>query len=200
MSATTTASGRHRAPRRNRWLGPTLLALVVAVVVAVVTALLGTSSTYALWNQAASTSSSTVRSGTATLTVSQLTMSAAPLAPGAASTGTFTVTNTGTVPLSTRVVTTSARVTGTSTASTTVLGEVTLRYSVVTSTSACRAGTAGTSGRVAAFDSGTDSGSVPAGGRRIGCVEMDLDTDAPQSVAGAGVAVTLTVTGTQVAS
>jgi hypothetical protein len=196
MSGTTTATGRHRAARRHRWAWPAVLALVVAVL----TALLGTSSTWALWNRAASTAPSTVHSGTATLTVSQLSMTTTPLAPGTSSTGTFTITNTGTVPLTTRVTTTTARVSSTSTASATVLGEVTLRYSVVTTVASCRAGLTATSGRVASFDSGTDRTAVPVGGQRIGCVEMVLDTDAPQSVAGAGVAVGLTVTGTQVAS
>lgn len=196
MSGTSTAGGRHRASRRHRWVLPLALALVVAVG----TALLGSAGTYALWNQAASTAPLTVRSGTATLSVSQLVMSSAPLAPGTGSTGTVTITNTGSVPLTTRVTTTSARVSGTSTASAAVLAEVTLRWSVVSSAAACRAGLTATSGRAASFDSGVDRTAVPVGGQRLGCVEVVLDADAPQGVAGAGVDVALTVTGTQVAS
>ena len=198
MTGTATRTGRHRAPRRARWVWPTVLALVVAVVVALV----GTGGTYALWNGAASTTASTVKSGTATIRVGALTaMNTAVLAPGTGVTGTFTVANTGTVPLSMRVSTTATTVAyATSASSATVLGEETLKLSVVATAADCRTGLSGASARVAAFDTGSGYYTLPVGTSGIGCVELDLDADAPQSVAGAVTDFTLTVTGTQVAS
>ena len=79
MTATPRTTGRHRAARRHRWVWPVTLALVVAVG----TALLGTGGTYALWNGTASTAATTVRSATATVSVSSTTaMNTAVLGPG----------------------------------------------------------------------------------------------------------------------
>lgn len=196
MSRTTTTTGRHRAARRRRWVWPTTLALVAAVT----TALLGSGSTYALWNGTASTKASTVKSGTATITVSPLTaMHTTPLAPGAGTTGTFSVRNTGTVTLGMRVMTTATKVAYANTSDAAVLGEVTLKLSLVASAADCRPGIGGLSARVASFDTGSGYLSLPAGGGGVGCVEMTLDADAPQVVSGAVVDFTLTVTGTQVA-
>jgi len=196
MTRTPRTTGRHTAPRRVRWIWPTALTLVVAVV----TALLGTGGTYALWNGTTSTQASTVRSATATVTVGALSaMNTAVLGPGTGATGTFTVQNTGSIPLSMRVATTATKVSSaTNTTSAAVLGELTLRLAVVGSAAACRTGLSGASGRVAAFDTGSGSFTLPAGASAVGCVEMDLDADAPQSVAGAVTDFTLMVTGTQV--
>jgi predicted ribosomally synthesized peptide with SipW-like signal peptide len=196
MTRTATTTGRHRAHRRRRWIWPTVLALVVAVV----TTLLGTGGTYALWNASASTGASTVKSGTAAVTVGPLSaMNTAALGPGSSTTGTFTVKNTGTVPLSMRVATTATKVAYASTTDATVLGAETLRLSVVSTAADCRAGLGGASGRIAAFDTGTGYYTLPVGASGIGCVEVVLDSTAPQSVAGAVTDFTLTVTGTQVA-
>jgi len=196
MTSTPRTTGRHRAPRRHRWVWPTVLALVVAVV----TALLGTGGTYALWNGTASTSASTVRSATAAVTTGPLSaMNMGVLGPGTGVTGTFTVQNTGQIPLTMRVATTSTKVSSATSASTaTVLGELTLRLAVVGSTADCRTGLSGASGRLAAFDTGSGSFTLAAGASAVGCVEMDLDADAPQSVAGAVTDFALIVTGTQV--
>jgi len=198
MTRTPRTTGRHRAPRRHRWIWPTVIALVVAVV----TAMLGTGGTYALWNGTASTSASTVRSATATITTGPLSaMNTAVLGPGTGVTGTFTVQNTGSIPLSMRVATTSTKVSyATNSTTTAVLGELTLRLSVVGSTADCRTGLSGASGRLASFDTGSGSFTLAAGASAVGCVEMDLDADAPQSVAGAVTDFSLTVTGTQVSA
>lgn len=192
----TARTGRHRAPRRRRWIWPTTLALVVAVIATV----LGTGGTYALWNGSAATAASTVKSGTAAITVGALsTMNTGVLAPGTGVTGTFTVKNTGTIPLTMRVATTATKVAyATNSSTSAVLAEETLRLSLVATTSDCTSGLSGSSGRVAAFDTGSGYYTMPAGASGVGCVEMVLDADAPQSVAGAVTDFTLTVTGTQV--
>lgn len=200
MTGARRTHARHRAPRRARWVWPAVLALVVAVG----TTLLGTGGTYALWNGSASTSTTSVKSGTAAITVGTLSaMNTAVLGPGTSTTGTFTVKNTGTIPLSMRVQTTSTKVSyATGTTDQAVLGELTLRLSVVASATDCRAGLGGASARLAAFDTGSGYYTLPAGasGSGIGCVEVVLDADAPQSVSGAVTDFTLTITGTQVAA
>lgn len=198
MTGTPRTTGRHRAPRRHRWILPVALALVVAVV----TALIGVGGTYALWNGTASTTATTVRSATATITVSTLsTMNSTVLGPGTGVTGTFTAKNTGSVPLSMRVATTATKVSSaTNASSSAVLGELTLRLTTVSSASACAAGLSGGSGRLAAFDTGSGSFTLQPGASTVGCVEMTLDSDAPQSVSGAVTDFTLTVTGTQVSA
>ena len=190
MTATPRTTGRHRAARRHRWVWPVALALVVAVG----TALLGTGGTYALWNGTASTAATTVRSATATVSVSSTTaMNTAVLGPGTSTTGTFTVRNTGSVPLSMRVTTTASK---SSVAAAT--GELTLHLAQVSSAAKCVPGITGTSGRLATFDTGTGSFTLPAGASGTACLEMALDSDTPQTVAGATTDFTLTVTGTQV--
>jgi hypothetical protein len=194
MTATPRTTGRHRAARRYRWVWPVAIALVVAVG----TALLGAGGTYALWNGTASTASTTVRSATATITVGSTTaMNTAALGPGTSTTGTFTVRNTGSIPMSMRVTTTASK---SSVAAAT--GELTLHLAMVSSAAKCVPGLTGTSGRLATFDTGSGSGSftLPAGVSGIACLEMALDADAPQAVAGATTDFTLTVTGTQVSA
>ena len=192
MTATPRTTGRHRAARRYRWVWPVAIALVVAVG----TALLGAGGTYALWNGTASTASTTVRSATATITVGSTTaMNTAVLGPGTSTTGTFTVRNTGSIPLSMRVTTTASK---SSVAAAT--GELTLHLVMVSSTAKCVPGLTGTSGRLATFDTGTGSFTLPAGVSGTACLEMALDADAPQTVAGATTDFTLTVTGTQVSA
>lgn len=198
MTGTPRTTGRHRAARRHRWILPVALALVVAVA----TALLGVGGTYALWNGTASTAATTVKSATATITVGTLsTMNTTVLAPGTGVTGTFAVKNTGSIPLSMRVATTSTKVaSATNASSAAVLGELTLRLTNVSSAAACTAGLSGASGRLAAFDTGSSSFTLQPGASSVGCVELVLDADAPQSVSGAVTDFTLTVTGTQVSA
>lgn len=198
MTGTPRTTGRHRAVRRHRWIPPVALALVVAVA----TALLGVGGTYALWNGTASTAATTVKSATATIAVGTLsTMNTTVLGPGTGVTGTFAVKNTGSIPLSMRVATTSTKVaSATNASSAAVLGELTLRLTNVSSAAACTAGLSGASGRLAAFDTGSSSFTLQPGASSVGCVELVLDADAPQSVSGAVTDFTLTVTGTQVSA
>ncbi|MBF4607420.1 TasA family protein [Curtobacterium sp. VKM Ac-1393] len=198
MTGTPRTTGRRRAVRRHRWILPVALSLVVAVV----TALIGAGGTYALWNGTASTAATTVKSATATITVGTLsTMKTTVLGPGTGVTGTFAVKNTGSIPLAMRFATTSTKVSSaTSASSATVLGELTLRLTTVSSASACTAGLSGASGRLATFDTGSGSSTLQPGASSVGCVEMVLDADAPQSVSGAVTDFTLTVTGTQVSA
>ncbi|MGU3409676.1 TasA family protein [Microbacterium sp. M1A1_1b] len=196
MTRTTTTHGRHRAARRHRWLLPSALVLVAGVLLS----LLGTGGTYALWNAAASTRAATVKSGTATLTVGQLSaMNTTVIGPGSSTVGSFTVKNTGTVPLSLRVTTTATTVSSAGTTDAVVLGAQTLKTTGVASASACRAGLGGTSGPLASFDTGSGWSTLAAGASSTACVEVALAQNAPQSVAGAVTSFTLTVTGTQVA-
>jgi hypothetical protein len=77
---------------------------VASVAVAICLAVLAAGGTYALLNSNASTGSAvTIKSGTATLSVSPLTMSTTALYPGLTTYGTATVTNSGDVPLSVRI-------------------------------------------------------------------------------------------------
>ncbi|WP_144763127.1 TasA family protein [Curtobacterium sp. 9128] len=196
MTRTATRTGRHRAPRPRRWVWPTTAALVVAVTASV----LGTGGTYALWNGSATTAGATVRSGTATISVSAISaMETRILAPGTGVTGTFTVQNTGTVPLAMRVTSGVRNVAWVPDATKpTVLDEETLHLAVVATPSDCRPGLGGATGRVDTFDTGSGYYTMPPGARGVGCLEIALDADAPQSVAGAVTDFTLTVTGTQV--
>lgn len=166
-------------------------------------ALAGGSGTYAFWTTGTTTANgATIRSGSAVVAVSQVSaMRTAALGPGTGTTGTFVVTNTGTVPLDMRATTTSTAVTSAAGASSdAVLGELTLRLSAVGTSDDCRTGLGGASARLARFDTGTGYFVLPAGSRATACVEVDLDTDAPQTTAGAVTDFTLTVTGTQVSS
>jgi hypothetical protein len=176
-------------------LGVVLVAVVTASVVA-------TGGTYALWNAAAGTSNAvTITSGSATIRVSVLSALRSPaLAPGSSTTGTFTVRNTGTVPLSMRVATTATKVSYVSVPDSTVLGTQTLHLNSVQSAAACRPGTGGASGPLATFDTGSGYFTLPVGVTATACVEIVVARDAPQSISGAVTDFTLTVTGTQVPS
>jgi predicted ribosomally synthesized peptide with SipW-like signal peptide len=196
MTRTTPPTGRHRAPRRRRWVW----ALGVALVAAVATAVVGSGSTYALWNDSAETDGVTIQSGTATLAVTPMDVrDPAPLAPGSSTTGTFTVRNSGTVPLSVRLALTGTKVSyAPSVPAAAVLDELTVRLSAVARATDCRAGLGGYGARPTAFDTGSGYYTLPVGITGTACVEVVLDADAPQTVAGAVTDFTLTVTGTQV--
>ena len=128
-------------------------------------------------------------------------MNTASMAPGGKTIGTFTVSNTGSVPLSMEVRTSTTAVSYAASASNaTVLGSFTLHLAVVASTTACTVGLSGANHALAAFDTGAGYYTLPVGGSAVGCVELDLGTAAPQSIAGAVVDFSLTATGTQVVS
>ncbi|KQS14625.1 hypothetical protein ASG04_01910 [Curtobacterium sp. Leaf183] len=197
----TTISGRHRAPRVRRPVRPRVLWPAAGILVlGVLLSLLGTGGTYALWNASASTNGATVKSGTATVSVGPLSAMRSPtLGPGSSTVGSFTVRNTGTVPLSMRVMTTATKVSYASATDAVVLGAQTLKLASVGSASACRAGLGGASGPLASFDTGSGYYTLPVGASGVACVEITLAQDAPQTVSGAVTDFTLTVTGTQVA-
>lgn len=196
MTGRARPTGRHRAPRRHRWVWTTAAALTAGVLVA----LLGSGGTYALWNASASTQGATIRSGTAALSVSALSTTRTPaLGPGTSTTGTFTVRNSGTVPLSIRVVTSSTEVTWGDATDADVLSSQTLHLSSVGSASSCRPGLGGARGPLASFDTGSGYYTLPVGATGTACIEVALSADAPQSVSGAVTDFTLTVSGTQVA-
>ncbi|MGN7191250.1 MULTISPECIES: hypothetical protein [unclassified Curtobacterium] len=172
----------------------------LVLVAGVAAALAGTGGTYALLTDSAGTAGATVRSGTATLTVSQLSATGATvLGPGSSTVGSFAVRNTGTVPLAIRVATTASRVSSAGTTAAVVLGAQRVTLAPVTSSRACRAGLRGTSGALGTFDTGSGLLTVSPGASSTACVEVALAGDAPQSVTGAVTDFTLTVTGTQVA-
>lgn len=200
MIHSTTTTARHRAPRARRLHARVVGSAIVVLVVAVVVSLLGTGGTYALWNASASTKGATVKSGTATLVVSPLSAMYSPaIGPGSSAVGSFTVRNSGTVPLSVRVMTTTTKVSYADATDAVVLGAQTLKLASVASASACRAGLGGASGPLASFDTGSGYYTLPVGATGTACVEVVLASDAPQSVSGAVTDFTLTVSGTQVA-
>ena len=198
MTTTAPNGARHLAPRRGRrWIWVLLGVLVVAVV----SALIATSGTYALWNGAASTSAATVTAGSASLSIGAATsMNAASLAPGTGVTSTFSVGNTGTVPLSMRVALNTVKVAYSGTTDAATLGALTLHLTTVASASACTTGLAGYSASLASFDTGAGIYTLPASASGVACLELDLSSTAPTAVQGAVVTFSLVVTGTQATS
>ena len=145
---------------------------VGAVAVAICVAVLAAGGTYALLSSNATIDSAvTITSGTATLTVSPLTMSTAPLYPGRTTHGTATVTNTGDVPLSVRIAGLTAP-----TATTPFSQSLIIGVGIATSPAACSNGTF-TPTWTGAFPSGTTAvigPAIAAGASGTFCVSVEM--------------------------
>lgn len=97
--AAPTERRRHRAVPSTRLRVRSLALAAASAFLAVILATTAAGGTYALLNSSAATPSSTIISGTATLTVSTLTLPTVALYPGLVIAAPVTVTNTGDVPL-----------------------------------------------------------------------------------------------------
>ncbi|MDO9396280.1 MAG: TasA family protein [Herbiconiux sp.] len=102
---TNAAGGRHALSRRGARpsLARRMMMVVMTAGAATALAVVASGGTYALFNSTASTAGGTLRAGTATLSVSTLTLDAARLNPGGIALGTATVQNTGNVKLALRL-------------------------------------------------------------------------------------------------
>lgn len=150
---------------------------VLAVAVSI--GLIGTSGTYAYLNTSANaTPVSTISAGTAALTVGSQSLNWSALAPGNSVTGTFTITNTGDVPLIL-----SAAIAATATGSST-----TNPFTVSVANGACPA--SGT-------PTGTLNSTLAAGASTSACLVVTLPTNAPASAQSTNVAITATISGVQ---
>jgi len=192
MSTTATTP---RRPIRS------LLTSAAVLVIAVVLALVGTGTSYALWNGRADVNGSSVSAGTTGLTVNgaqafALTGMNTPLGPGqSVVTATpVTVANTGSTQLAVTVADTAVG------GSTALADELTL---TITPAATCSAGQAGgLAGRLRGYTTAQAPFTLaPAGqtGSTIQvCLQLTLDADAPTSVKGATTTFQLNLVGTQV--
>ncbi|QAV70274.1 hypothetical protein ESZ53_07360 [Salinibacterium sp. UTAS2018] len=149
------------------------------VAIAVSIGLVGTGGTYAYLNASATAApGATVTAGTAGLKVSSQALNWSALAPGKTVTGTFTVTNTGDVPL-----VLSAAIAAKMTPS-----SATNPFTITVANGACP-----TSG----VPSGTLNSTVAAGASTSACLVVALPANAPASAQSASAAITATISGVQ---
>ena len=147
--------------------------------IAVLIGLIGTAGTYAYVHASATaTSGSTVSAGTAALTVGSQSLNWSSLTPEKSVTGTFTITNTGDVPL-----VLSATIAATITPSATVNP-----FTIRVADSACPA---------SGVPSGTLGNTLAAGATTNACLVVTLPANAPANAQSASAAITATISGVQ---
>ncbi|MEH6781636.1 MAG: TasA family protein [Rhodoglobus sp.] len=147
--------------------------------VAVSVGLVGTGGTYAYLNSSVTASpGSAVSSGTAALTVGDQSLNWTALAPGKSVTGTFTITNTGDVPL-----VLSPAIAATATGSST-----TNPFTISVANGACPA---------SGVPSGTLNSTLAAGATASACLVVTLPANAPSTAQSTNVAITATISGVQ---
>ncbi|MBH0129956.1 TasA family protein [Salinibacterium sp. NK8237] len=152
---------------------------LTVLAIAVSLGLVGTGGTYAYLNSSVTTTpGSTISAGTAALTVGNQTLDWSALAPGKSVTGTFTITNTGDVPL-TLSAAIAAKMTPSSTAN---------PFTISVANGACP--TSGT-------PTGTLNSTVAAGASTSACLVVTLPADALATAQSASAAITATITGVQ---
>lgn len=190
-AVTKVASPRRRSASRL------LLQAAGAGLAVVVFALLGTGTSYALWNGRAGTNASTVTAGSTAIAINGSltyvipTLNSSKLGPGRSAFAPLTITNTGSTPISAIVATTASTANA-------LTDELSIR---VTASGTCSAGLAGgTMGRMATFSTTPTPVLLQAGSSSLVCVEVVMDLDAPVSTANLASDFTLTVTATQVRS
>ena len=177
--------GRHSYPATRSLsrvasgvLGAANAAVVLAIAVSL--SLVGTGGTYAYLNASAAASpGATITAGTANLTVSSGSPSWTALAPGKSVTGTFTITNTGDVPLKL-----SATITTTMTPSGTANP-----FTITVANGACPASPS--------VPSGTLNSTLAAGVTTSACLVVTLPIDALPAAKSASAAITATISGLQ---
>ncbi|WP_341952913.1 TasA family protein [Salinibacterium sp. TMP30] len=177
--------GRHAKPRSTspltRLIQGTSGVLKAAAVLAIAVSLglVGTGGTYAYLNSSATvTPGSTVSAGTAALTVGAEALNWTALAPGKSSTGTFTITNTGDVPL-----VLSATIAATMTPAATANP-----FTITVANGACPA---------SGVPTGTLNSTLAAGATSSACLVVTLPANAPANAQSASAAITATISGVQ---
>lgn len=182
-----------REPARRASATRRLLVSTGVLVVAIVIALLGTGTSYALWNGRADIAGGSVSSGTTGVTASAVTgLDLSRLGPGQSvvTSVPVTVTNGGSTKLAVAV------------ASTTVGGSTALAAELsltVTQGTTCSVGmTGGTTGRLTGFTTTATPVVLDPGTALDVCLQVTMDLDAPISVKNLTSSFTLNLTGSQV--
>ena len=188
------AQGAHRGGRHQK--APTNSALkraiqrtrcatvaTAAFVIAVSLGLLGAGATDAYFTSTvAATPASTISSGTATLSVGAESLNWSNLAPGNSVTGTFTITNTGDVPLALSATTTTTMTTMTPPVPTNP-------FTISVANGACPA--------APGVPAGSLSGTLAAGATTSACLVVTLPANAPSTAQSANAAISTTISGVQ---
>ena len=190
------SSALHRARPQRRPLRA-LLASAGLLVLVVAIALLSAGGSYAAWNSSTATNASSVSSGSTALTVNGETsftipnLSLTTLGPGQSVLVPLTLKNVGTTPLSATV------------SKTTIVTDVKGLSSelgvVVTASSACAASASTVTGtRLASFTTTATPFTMQAQASLPICLEIKMDVDASQNVAGGSTTFNMAITATQV--
>lgn len=166
--------------------------------VTVTLSLLATSGSYALWNGKVGVNGQNLGTGSIGLTVNTvaaytLSLPTTSLAPGKSVLATATVKNTGSVPISAAVATT------TITSNTNGLAaSLSLTVTPVSAVGNCAAGLGGgTTAALTSFSTTSAPYAMPAGASQIVCFELRLDDTAPASAQGGGTTFRLNLVASQ---
>ena len=180
---TTDPRGGGSGARTARGLSlRSILSATAVVLTAILLAVLGAGGSYALLNSSASLSSATtIRSGTAALTLSALTLPTTALYPGAVVFAPVTVTNSGSVPLAVRATALTPPL-----AQTSLSGALTIGLAIAASAAVCSAGSVAPtwSGTFASASAASLGKTIPVGGSAILCVSVTLSSTAPATAQG----------------
>jgi len=146
--------------------------------IAVTIGLAGTGGTYAYLNSSATASpGSTVSAGTAALTVGAQSLNWSALAPGDSVTGTFTISNTGDVPLVLSA-----------TIATTMTPAIASPFTISVANGVCPA---------SGVPSGTLNSTLAAGSTTSACLVVTLPANAPATAQSASAAIAVSISGVQ---
>jgi DMSO/TMAO reductase YedYZ molybdopterin-dependent catalytic subunit len=186
-----------RGALRRVWTGTAVLAAAVGL------GLAATGGSYALWSSAApARTTGAVTTGTATLAVTQqAALTSTGLLPGTSAAGSFSLANRGAVPLAATITTDGARAMYDGPVAGASLDELQLRVAAQPAGGTCASALSGAAAsRLVGFRAADVLPRLEPGASATICVEVLLDSDAPQSVQGAVDSWSVHVVGTQVAS
>ena len=195
-----TPADRLSSPARRHPLR-SLLAAAGVLFAAVSIALVGTGTSYALWNTTTTANAATVNAGSTGITVNGQAnfviagLDTTKLGPGLSVVAPVTIKNTGTTKLS--VTATGTTVTGTNLAAAQALAaELAL---TITPSATCTAGLGGgTTGQMPAFSTTAYPVVVQPGAELPLCLEVKMGPDAPTTVQGSTLSFTINIAGAQV--
>lgn len=161
----------------NGTLGVVKAAVVLAIAVSL--GLVGTGGTYAYLNSSVTAApATTISAGTASLAVGTQSLNWSALAPGKSVTGTFTITNTGDVPL----------VLSATIAATMIPAATANPFTISVANGACPS---------SGVPTGTLNSTVAKGATTNACLVVTLPADAPANAQSASAAITATISGMQ---